>query len=116
MFLPRFTRWKKSDGKFDFQLYLQYREYRAALGAAIVQTLAGLREPVIAIALDGALEDVLAAAVRAAPGSPWPFDPALAQRVGEAVTDAANPLVARAQKFAILTTPAIRRTRNCRSA
>ena len=35
MFLPRFTRWKKSDGKFDFQLYLQYREYRAALGAAI---------------------------------------------------------------------------------
>ncbi len=82
---------------------------RPALAAAIVQTLAGLREPVTAIALDGALEDVLAAAVRAAQGSPWPFDPALAQRVGEAVSAAANPLIARAQKFAILTTPAIRR-------
>ena len=35
MFLPRFCRWKKSDAKFDFQLYLQYRECRAALGAAI---------------------------------------------------------------------------------
>ena len=82
---------------------------RPALGAAIVQTLAELRAPITAIALDSALEDVLAAAVRAAPGSPWPFDPALAQRVGEAVGEAANPLIARAQKFAVLTTPALRR-------
>ncbi len=82
---------------------------RPALGAAIVQTLAGLREPVTAIALDTALEDMLAAAVRAAPGSLWPFDPALASRVGEAVSAAANPLIARAQKFAVLTTPALRR-------
>ena len=41
---------------------------RPALGPAIVQTLAGLREPVTAIALDPALESLLASAVRAAPG------------------------------------------------
>ena len=33
MLIPRLTPWKSSGEKFDFQLYLQYREYRAALGA-----------------------------------------------------------------------------------
>ena len=32
LFFPRFAAWKKSVEKFDFQLYLRYREYRAALG------------------------------------------------------------------------------------
>jgi protein-S-isoprenylcysteine O-methyltransferase Ste14 len=32
LFFPRPTVWKKSPEKFDFQLYLKYREYRAALG------------------------------------------------------------------------------------
>ena len=41
---------------------------RPALGGAIVQTLAGLREPVAAIALDPALEGLLASAVRASGG------------------------------------------------
>jgi protein-S-isoprenylcysteine O-methyltransferase Ste14 len=35
LFIPRLTPWTKTGGKFDFQLYLQYREYRAALGAAV---------------------------------------------------------------------------------
>lgn len=34
MLIPRITPWKSSDVGFDFQLYLQYREYRAALGVA----------------------------------------------------------------------------------
>lgn len=34
MFIPRLTPWKRSDARFDFQLYLQYREYRAAMGVA----------------------------------------------------------------------------------
>lgn len=34
LFVPRLTAWKSGAGKFDFQLYLQYREYRAAIGAA----------------------------------------------------------------------------------
>jgi protein-S-isoprenylcysteine O-methyltransferase Ste14 len=32
LLIPRFTPWKNAGGKFDFQLYLQYREYRAAIG------------------------------------------------------------------------------------
>jgi len=35
MFVPRLSVWKKTVDKFDFQLYLQYREYRAALGALL---------------------------------------------------------------------------------
>ncbi len=35
MFFPRLTVWKKTKQKFDFQLYLQYREYRAAFGAVL---------------------------------------------------------------------------------
>ncbi len=82
---------------------------RPALGAAIVQTLAGLREAVAAIALDPVLENLLAGAVRAAPGSPWPFDPELGQRVGEAVSAAAEGLMAENRRFAVVTTPLVRR-------
>jgi len=82
---------------------------RPALGPAIVQTLAALREPVTAIALDPALEQLLASAVRAAPGSAWPFDPDLGARVGEAVSAAAQPLVAEGRRFAIVTVPLVRR-------
>src|SRR5258708_2030826 len=35
LFLPRYKAWKKTGVKFDFQLYLRYREYRAAIGAAV---------------------------------------------------------------------------------
>jgi protein-S-isoprenylcysteine O-methyltransferase Ste14 len=35
LFVPRLTAWKKGAGDFDFQLYLHYREYRAALGTAV---------------------------------------------------------------------------------
>jgi protein-S-isoprenylcysteine O-methyltransferase Ste14 len=42
VFVPRLTPWKKTGKKFDFRLYLQYREYRAFLGALIaVAALAG---------------------------------------------------------------------------
>ena len=34
LFVPRLTPWKTMDGKFNFQLYLQYREYQAAIGTA----------------------------------------------------------------------------------
>jgi protein-S-isoprenylcysteine O-methyltransferase Ste14 len=32
--IPRITPWKHADTRFDYRLYLQYREYRAAIGAA----------------------------------------------------------------------------------
>lgn len=34
LFVPRLTPWNRSGEKFDFQLYLRYREYRAAIGVA----------------------------------------------------------------------------------
>jgi protein-S-isoprenylcysteine O-methyltransferase Ste14 len=39
LFFPRITAWKKSVEKFDFQLYLRYREYRAALGLIIAWSI-----------------------------------------------------------------------------
>jgi protein-S-isoprenylcysteine O-methyltransferase Ste14 len=39
LFIPRLTSWKKSDEKFDFELYLKYREYRASLGLVIAWLL-----------------------------------------------------------------------------
>ncbi len=82
---------------------------RTSLGPAIVQTLAGIKQPVTAIALDPALESLLHGAVRAAPGQAWPFDPELGARVGEAVGAAAAPLIAEGRRFAIVTVPAVRR-------
>ena len=39
LFLPRLTVWKKTDVKFDSDLYLRYREYRAAIGMAVAMGL-----------------------------------------------------------------------------
>src|SRR6476661_1735575 len=43
LFVPRPTVWRKTDRKFDLSLYLKYREYRAAIGAAIAITLLSLK-------------------------------------------------------------------------
>lgn len=82
---------------------------RPALGPAIVQTLAGLKAPLPAIAIAPELESLMLGAVRAAPGQAWPFDPDLGARVGEAVSAAAAPLVAAGTRFAIVTVPQVRR-------
>ena len=34
LFFPRFTVWRQTGTKFDSELYLRYREYRAAIGVA----------------------------------------------------------------------------------
>jgi protein-S-isoprenylcysteine O-methyltransferase Ste14 len=34
LFFPRFTVWRKTGTKFDYDLYLRYREYRAGIGVA----------------------------------------------------------------------------------
>ena len=43
LFVPRLTVWRKTDRTFDLSLYLKYREYRAAIGAAVAITLLGLK-------------------------------------------------------------------------
>ena len=35
LFIPRLNVWNQTDEKFNYQLYLQYREYRAAIGVAV---------------------------------------------------------------------------------
>ena len=39
LFIPRLTVWRNTASKFDHRLYLRYREYRAALGAAIAMVV-----------------------------------------------------------------------------
>jgi Putative protein-S-isoprenylcysteine methyltransferase len=36
LFFPRLTPWKRSERRFDLQLYLKHREYNAAFGAMFV--------------------------------------------------------------------------------
>lgn len=43
LLIPRFTVWRNTGEKFDFQLYSQYREYRAAIGAAVVIAILALK-------------------------------------------------------------------------
>ena len=43
MLIPRITPWKSSNTAFDFELYLQYREYRAALGVALALAVLGAK-------------------------------------------------------------------------
>ena len=82
---------------------------RVGLGGAIVQTLCGLRAPLPAIGFADDLELLLAQAVRTSGGSAYPFDPALGQRVVGAVQAAAAPLVAAGTRYAVITSPLVRR-------
>jgi protein-S-isoprenylcysteine O-methyltransferase Ste14 len=39
LFFPRPTAWRRMGGKFDLGLYLRYREYNAAIGAALAMAV-----------------------------------------------------------------------------
>ncbi|MCU0891584.1 MAG: flagellar biosynthesis protein FlhA [Sandarakinorhabdus sp.] len=82
---------------------------RPALGAGLVQALAGVKGALAAVAIDPGLENLLVQAVRANPGAAHPFDPALVTRVAEAVAAATNGLLAGPRRFAIVTVPQLRR-------
>jgi flagellar biosynthesis protein FlhA len=82
---------------------------RPALGAALVQDLAGVKAPLAAVALDPGLESLLVQAVRANPGTAHPFDPALVTRVAEAVAAATRTLMNEGRRFAIVSVPQVRR-------
>lgn len=82
---------------------------RSALGAGIVQGLAGVKGPLLAVAIDAGLEGLLVQAVRANPAAAHPFDPALVTRVAEAAAAATAPLLAQGQAFAVVTVPQVRR-------
>ncbi|MDT7934892.1 MAG: flagellar biosynthesis protein FlhA [Sphingomonadaceae bacterium] len=82
---------------------------RPELGDLIVARLAGPGDPLRALTLDPELEQLVAASVRADPGSHWPIDPALGARIVEAVADAAAPVLESGAGLALLTAPGARR-------
>jgi flagellar biosynthesis protein FlhA len=81
---------------------------RPELGALIIQKLCGIHEPLRVMTLEGGLEQVLGNAVRSDPSSRHVIEPNLARRLVDAMTQAAQPQVDRAQPFALVVQPAIR--------
>jgi protein-S-isoprenylcysteine O-methyltransferase Ste14 len=43
LFFPRFTPYSKSDLKFDFSLYMRYREYRAGIGLLLAWVVLAIK-------------------------------------------------------------------------
>jgi flagellar biosynthesis protein FlhA len=83
---------------------------RLRIGALIVQTVVPIRMPLPVLTLDTGLESLIHQAIRAGQGAAHPIEPALGQRIVQAVGEAAGPLLAQAQRFAIVTSPIARRS------
>jgi len=82
---------------------------RPELGSLIVQKLCGMREPLRVMTLEGQLEGLLGQAMRADPSRSQIIEPELGRRITDALTHAAQPLMAEAKPFALVVQPAIRR-------
>ncbi|GAY23203.1 flagellar biosynthesis protein FlhA [Sphingobium fuliginis] len=82
---------------------------RQRIGSLIIQGLVPVKMPLPVITLDGDLEALLAQAMRVAGDARHPIEPALANRIIEAVVTAARPLLGQARNFAIVTSPLARR-------
>ncbi|WP_419827969.1 flagellar biosynthesis protein FlhA [Sphingomonas sp.] len=82
---------------------------RRRIGALIVQTLVPVRAPLAVVTLDASLESLLTQAVRTGPNASHPIEPALAQRIVQAVGEAAHPLIGEGRRFAVVTSPIARR-------
>jgi flagellar biosynthesis protein FlhA len=82
---------------------------RQRIGSLIIQSLVPVKMPLPVITLDGDLESLLAQAMRVAGDARHPIEPALANRIIEAVTQAARPIMGEARAFAIVTSPMARR-------
>ncbi len=82
---------------------------RQRIGSLIIQSLVPVKMPLPVITLDGDLEGLLAQAMRVAGDARHPIEPALANRIIEAVTHAARPVMGQARNFAIVTSPMARR-------
>jgi flagellar biosynthesis protein FlhA len=84
---------------------------RARIGGLIVAGLAGefADQPLQVIALSPALEQLLVAAQRTAPGSEYPFEPGLGARLVEAVAEAAAGPLGEGRPVVLVTQPGPRR-------
>jgi flagellar biosynthesis protein FlhA len=81
---------------------------RPDLGALIIQRLCGPREPLKVMTLEGGLEAILGQAVRSDPSNRHMVEPELGRRIIEALQQAARPLIAANQPFALVVQPAVR--------
>ncbi|WP_294356513.1 flagellar biosynthesis protein FlhA [uncultured Sphingomonas sp.] len=81
---------------------------RPLLGGLIIQKLAGVREPLRVMTLEGGLEQLLGQAVRADPSRRHVIEPDLGRRIVDALQAAAQPMIAEAKPFALVVQPAIR--------
>ncbi|WP_431469292.1 flagellar biosynthesis protein FlhA [Sphingosinithalassobacter sp. LHW66-3] len=82
---------------------------RPELGALIIQKLCGVREPLRVMTLEGQLEALLGQAVRADGSNRHTIEPDLGQRIAQALSHAAAPLIAEAKPFVLVVQPSIRR-------
>src|SRR3546814_652389 len=82
---------------------------RQRIGSLIIQNLVPVKMPLPVITLDGDLEAMLAQAMRVSSGANHPIEPALGNRIVEAVLQSARPIMGQARSFAIVTSPVARR-------
>jgi len=82
---------------------------RQRIGALIVQTIVPIKMPLPVLTLDAGLESLLNQAVRAGQGASHPIEPALGQKIVQAIGEVAEPLLAEARRFAVVTSPIARR-------
>src|SRR3546814_21071904 len=82
---------------------------RQRIGSLIIQNLGPVKMPLPVITLDGDLEAMLAQAMRVSSGANHPIEPALGNRIVEAVLQSARPIMGQARSFAIVTSPVRRR-------
>ncbi len=93
----------------DFNHEQMVEAVRQRIGSLIIQGLVPVKMPLPVITLDGELEALLAQAMRVAGDARHPIEPALANRIVEAVVTAARPILGQARSFAIVTSPLARR-------
>ena len=83
---------------------------RRRIGALIVQKMVPVKMPLPVLTLSSDLEALVAGAVAQGAGAVQPIEPGLGERIVASVREAAQPLLARASSFALVTSPSVRRT------
>ncbi len=82
---------------------------RQRIGALIVQTIVPVKMPLPVVTLDPGLEGLLSQAVRTGRDAVHPIEPGLGQKIVQAVGGVAGPLLREGRRFAVVTSPIVRR-------
>ena len=82
---------------------------RQRIGDLIVQTMVPISLPLPVVTLDADLENLLVKALKVGEDASYPIEPQLAQKIFEAVDEAARKLPLEARNVALITSPVVRR-------